>query len=159
MKLFAKGFAWKVSWMVESDILWFAGGPIPLGEKARISVSGSPRQHMDGNSFISQLTGAKSQGWAKPTVKLTVMEIVRCAVNCTFKRFFSHEPVLKPSQGSGSLLAAEKAEPCTLCPNGYSANQSLDLEINLCSDKIVRERNAHRKLNSVFYCFLPAATV
>ncbi len=80
------------------------------------------------------------------------MEIVRCAVNCTFKHFFSCEPVLKPSRGSGSLLAAELVGPCTMCPNGYSANQSLDLERNFCSNIIVRERN-------VFYYFLPAVTV
>ncbi len=35
---------------------------------------------------------------------LSVMEIVRCAVNCTFKPSFSHEPVIKPNLSSHGYL-------------------------------------------------------
>ncbi len=54
-------------------------------------------------SIISQLEGAKvsRMSQAYGTVKLSVMEIVQFAVNCTFKCSFSHEPVvIKPNQTS-----------------------------------------------------------
>ncbi len=51
---------------------------------------------MDGNSIIFQLKCAKVSRIVKPTVKLSVMGIVRRAANCTSKRSLLHEPVIKP---------------------------------------------------------------
>ncbi len=69
-------------------------------EKKPEAKSGSLRHCMDGNNNISQL---KTLGGVKPTVKLvklSVREIVQCAVNCTFKRSFSCEPVLQQTKAN-----------------------------------------------------------
>ncbi len=64
------------------------------------TVSRSLRQGMDGNSIISQLTGAKvlrmNQAYSQAVSHGDT--VVQCAVNFTFKRPFSHEPVIKPNQ-------------------------------------------------------------
>ncbi len=66
-------------------------------EKKPGAVSMSLGQRTDGNNIIFQLTGAKvSRRSQVATAVLSVMEIVRCAENCTFKRCLSHEPVIKP---------------------------------------------------------------
>ena len=68
------------------------------GRKKPGTVSRSLRQHIDGNSIIFQQTGAKVSTRSEAyTVKLSVMEIGQCEVNCTFQCSFSHEPVIKPN--------------------------------------------------------------
>ncbi len=54
-EIVCKWICLKISQMVESDIQWFAGGWQPLGKKR----SQEQCQGHQGNSFISQLTGAK----------------------------------------------------------------------------------------------------
>ena len=98
MKVIANRCVWKLAKIAESDIQRFAGCLGPLGKKRNKKVSRTCRQGMDGIPFISQQQALKSQRGVKPTVKLSAMEKVRCAVYCSFKRSCSHGPVMKPNQ-------------------------------------------------------------
>ncbi len=97
---------------MRSDIKQFAGGPRPLGKKKKPgAVSRSPRQHMDGNSFISQLTGAKVSRMSHAVIHV---DIIECAVNCTFKRSFSHEPVPKQNRTNLPTCCLSVSLTCAL---------------------------------------------
>ncbi len=65
-------------------------------------MSRSHWQCIDAISFISQqqalVSRLKDESSLHYTVMLSVMEIVQCAVNCTFRGSFSHELVMKPNQ-------------------------------------------------------------
>ncbi len=87
MKLLAIGFCLKISQnggIKYSTICWWSKDL--LGEEKKPGmVSRSLRQPMDGHNIIFQLTRAKV---SRMSQAYTVMEMVRRAVNCTFKRSF-----------------------------------------------------------------------
>ncbi len=95
MKLFANGFVRKLAewWdLIFSDLL------VVIDLRGRKEARSMQCQGhlgniwMDSNNIISQLTGAKVS-WKNQAFSQAATEIVQCTVNCTFKRFFLHEPV------------------------------------------------------------------
>ncbi len=88
--------------MCQNGGIWYPTNcwwPRTSGEKNKPGkMSKSCRQRMDDIPFIFQQQALNSQLGVMHTVKLSAMEKVRCSVYCTFKRSWSHGPVIKPNQ-------------------------------------------------------------